>query len=64
MNMIQFILAMAAIILTWGLLFAIFVGVGLLAQLLMGLRKFDSDHCLMAFGMGLACTIVRLRRPF
>ena len=61
MNTIQFILAMAAIILTWGLLFAIFVGVGLLAQLLTGLRKFDSDHCLMAFWMGLACTILFLQ---
>ncbi|MBL7106981.1 MAG: hypothetical protein ISS77_05190 [Phycisphaerae bacterium] len=61
MNSIQFILAMIAIIITWGLLFAIFVGVGLLVQLLMGLRKFDSDHCFMAFWMGLACTILFLQ---
>ena len=61
MNTIQFILAMAAIILTWGLLFAIFVGAGLLVQLLMGLRKFDADHCLMAFWMGFACTILFLQ---
>ncbi len=61
MNIIQFILAIAAIIFTWALLFAVFVGIGLLVQRLMGLRKFDGDHCLMAFWMGLACTILFLQ---
>ena len=61
MNVIQFILGIAAIIFTWGLLFAIFAGVGVLIQRLMGLRRFDAEHCLMAFWMGLACTILFLQ---
>ncbi|MHC4397396.1 MAG: hypothetical protein ACYS1A_17285, partial [Planctomycetota bacterium] len=38
-----------------------FAGVGLVVQRLMGLRRFDADHCLMAFWMGLACTILFLQ---
>lgn len=52
---------MAAIIFTWGLLFAMFVGVGLVIQRLMGLRKFNADHCLMAFWMGFAGNILFLQ---
>jgi len=61
LNGVQFFLAIIAIILTWGLLFALFVGIGLLVQRLMGLRRFDADHCLMAFWMGLAGTILFLQ---
>ncbi len=32
-----------------------------MVQLLMGLRKFDADHCLMGFWMGFACTILFLQ---
>ena len=38
-----------------------FVGIGLIIQRLLGLRKFDADHCLMGFWMGLAGIILFLQ---
>ncbi len=55
------IFAMAAILISWGILIGIFSGLGLGIQRAFGRREVDTTHILMAFWMGLAFVVFFLQ---
>lgn len=59
--MIEMLTATGSVLLTWALLGAVFIGVGLIVQRLFGLKIVDTEHCLIGFWMGFCFVIIFLQ---